>query len=176
MVFDESADSSKSKVERSQDLFSEAIKRYDTILFDTVDYVPASLPMHSPNCRLVMVEDNDAVIKMLQKGRAPAMSHVSRTHRVNLDWLLERSINDPCVHCRYIDTKAQIADMLTKPNFTVRDWCHLCGLFRLGPPTPTKGSDANLAAFVETTLHEELSSVLDDKSLSKDELVNKIQY
>ena len=40
--------------------------------------------------RVVMVADNDAVIKMLKKGRAPAMAHVVRTHRVNLDWLLER--------------------------------------------------------------------------------------
>ena len=154
--------------------FQDAIKRYDTISFDSIDYVPASLPVQDPNCRLVMVEDNDAVIKMLQKGRAPNMAHVARTHRVNLDWLLERSINDPCLYCRYIDTKAQIADMLTKPNFTVKDWCHLCGLFRLGPPTPAKGPDAKFAAVVNTTLHEELRSVLADLSLSQDDLVQKI--
>ena len=65
--------------------------------------------------------------------------------------------------------------MLTKPNFTVKHWFHLCGLFRLGPPTPTKGADANLAASsVETTLPEELSSVLADASLSKDEFITKI--
>ena len=72
-------------------------------------------------------------IKMLQKGRSSSMAHVARTHRVNLDWLLERSMLDPCVYTRYIDTKQQIADILTKPNFSVRDWCNLCELFRLGP-------------------------------------------
>ena len=61
----------------------------------------------------MMVED--MVIKMLKKGRAPAMAHVARTHRVNLDWLLERSFVDPCVLGRYIDTASQLADILTKP-------------------------------------------------------------
>ena len=35
-------------------------------------------------------EDNEAVIKMVIKGRSPTMRHVSRTHRVALDWLLDR--------------------------------------------------------------------------------------
>ena len=98
-----------------------AMKAYHSIQLENVDYVPASLPPPVANTRPVMVEDNDAVIKMLRKGRAPSMSHVSRTHRCNLDWLLERSIHDPCIYCRYIETKQQLADLLTKPNFSVRD-------------------------------------------------------
>ena len=35
-------------------------------------------------------EDNEAVIKMIIKGRSPTMRHVSMTHRVALDWLLDR--------------------------------------------------------------------------------------
>ena len=35
------------------------------------------------------MEDNDAVIKMCIKGRSPALRHVARTHRINLDWLSE---------------------------------------------------------------------------------------
>ena len=31
-------------------------------------------------------EDNEAVIKMVIRGRSPTMRHVSRTHRVALDW------------------------------------------------------------------------------------------
>ena len=80
--------------------FQEAITRYDTISFDSIDYVSASLPMHQPNCRLVMVEDSHAVIQMLQTGRAPSMAHVARTHRVNLDWLLERLHIDESIYCR----------------------------------------------------------------------------
>ena len=65
------------------------------------------------------------------------MAHVARTHRVNLDWLLERSFTDPCIFCRYIDTKAQLADTLTKPQFSAADWCSLCELFRLSAPPKT---------------------------------------
>ena len=35
---------------------------------------------------LFVSEDSDAVIKMIIKGRSPTMRHVSRTHRVNVDW------------------------------------------------------------------------------------------
>ena len=36
---------------------------------------------------LYVFEDNEAVIKMIIKGRSPTMRCVSRTHRVALDWL-----------------------------------------------------------------------------------------
>ena len=35
-------------------------------------------------------DDGAAVIKMIIKGRSPTMRHVSRTHRVALDWLFDR--------------------------------------------------------------------------------------
>ena len=38
----------------------------------------------------VVFEDNETVIKMISKGRSPTMTHVSRTHRVALDWLFGR--------------------------------------------------------------------------------------
>ena len=38
---------------------------------------------------LYIFEDNEAVIKMIIKGRSPTMRHVSRTHRVALDWLVD---------------------------------------------------------------------------------------
>ena len=50
------------------------------------------------------------------------MRHVSRTHRVALDWLFDRISLDPKIQIKYIDTKNQLADILTKGNFT-RD-CH----------------------------------------------------
>ena len=36
--------------------------------------------------QLYILEDNEAVIKMIIKGRSPMMRHVSRTHRVALVW------------------------------------------------------------------------------------------
>ena len=37
---------------------------------------------------LYISEDNEAVIKVIIKGRSPAMRHGPRTHRVALDWLV----------------------------------------------------------------------------------------
>ena len=46
------------------------------------------------------------------------MRHVSRTHRVALDWLFDRINLDPKIQIRYKDTKHQLADILTKGFFT----------------------------------------------------------
>ena len=56
------------------------------------------------------------------------MRHVSRTHRVALDRLFDRIFLDSKIQIKYIDTKNQLADILTKGNFT-RDECnHLLNL------------------------------------------------
>ena len=50
------------------------------------------------------------------------MRHVSRTHRVNLDWLYARFLNDPGFMIKYLRTKFQIADILTKGSFNAEQW------------------------------------------------------
>ena len=80
---------------------------------------------------LNIFEDNEAVIKMIIKGRSPTMRHVTRTHRVALDRLLDRINLDPKIQIKYIDTKNQLADMLTKGNFTRDEWNHLLCLFNI---------------------------------------------
>ena len=111
-----------------------AYNKYDTISLEYCDWVPPSLPPLTQHPKLYCVQDNDAVIKMVQKRRCPALKHVARTHRINLDWLFERVEPDTDIHGRYIHTKLQIADMLTKGNFTSELWLSLCHLIRLGPP------------------------------------------
>ena len=59
------------------------------------------------------------------------MRHVSRTHRVALDWLFDRINLDPKIKIKYIDTKNQLADILTKGNFTRDEWNHLLTLFNI---------------------------------------------
>ena len=53
-----------------------------------------AVPSHVQSARLealwYVVDDNEAVIKMIVKGRSPTMRHVSRTHRVALGWLFDR--------------------------------------------------------------------------------------
>ena len=62
-------------------------------------------------CCVCVFEDNEAVIKMIIKGRSPSMRHVSRTHRVALDWLFDRINLDPKIQIKHIDTKNQFADI-----------------------------------------------------------------
>ena len=68
---------------------------------------------------------------MIIKGRSPAKRHVSRTHRVALDWLFDRIYLDSKIQIKYIDTKNQLADILTKGNFTRDEWNHLLCLFNI---------------------------------------------
>ena len=68
---------------------------------------------------------------MIIKGRSPTMRHVSRTHRVALDWLFDGINLDPKIQIKYIDTKNQLADILTKGNFTRDEWIHLLCLFNI---------------------------------------------
>ena len=59
------------------------------------------------------------------------MRHVSRTHRVALDWLFDRTNLDSQIQIKYIDTKNELADILTKGNFTRDEWNHLLTLFNI---------------------------------------------
>ena len=81
------------------------------------------------------------MIKMIIKGRSPTMRHVSRTHRVALDWLFDRINLDPKIRIKYIDTKNQLADILTKGNFTRGEWNHLFCLFNVSHFSSTVCSD-----------------------------------
>ena len=55
-----------------------------------VDYVPTNTHSSQNVSQLYILEDHEAVFKMVIKGRSPTMRRVSRTHRVALDWLFDR--------------------------------------------------------------------------------------
>ena len=93
----------------------------------TVDHVVTSA---KPSL-LKIFEDTDAAIKMIIRGRSPTMRHVSRTLRVALDWLFDRINLDPQIQIISADTKNQLADLLTKGNFTHDEWNHLLRLFNI---------------------------------------------
>ena len=96
-----------------------------------IDSIPSNVQSARQEALLYVFEDNEAVIKMIMKGRSPTMRHVSRTHRVALDWLFDRINLDPKIQIKYIDTKNQLADILTKGNFTRDEWNHLLTLFNI---------------------------------------------
>ena len=82
-------------------------------MLKNIDSVPSKVQSSRQEALLYVFEDNEAVIKMIIKGRS-----LTRTHRVALDWLFDRINLDPKIQIKYIDTKNQLADILTKGNFT----------------------------------------------------------
>ena len=102
-----------------------------------VDRVPSHVQFSHHEALLYVFEDNESVIKMFSKGRSPTMRHVSRTHRVALDWFFDRIKLDPKILIKYIDTKNQLADILTKRNFTRDEWNHLLNLFDISHFSPS---------------------------------------
>ena len=91
-------------------------------VMEDIDSVPSNVQSARQEALLYVFEDNEAVIKMIIKGRSPTMRHVARTHRVALDWLFDRINLDSKIQIKYIDTKNQLADILTKGNFTRDEW------------------------------------------------------
>ena len=94
-------------------------------------FVPWNVFSSHQEALLYVFEDNEAVIKTIIKGRSPTMRHVSRPHSAALDWLFDRINLDSKIQIKYIDTKNQLADILTKGNFTRDEWKNLLNLFNI---------------------------------------------
>ncbi|MHC4951072.1 MAG: hypothetical protein ACYTEU_08835, partial [Planctomycetota bacterium] len=120
------------------------LRRQSHDLFGSVDYVPPSLPIKYGRATLYAMEDNDSVIKMIVKGRSPNLRHVGRTHRVDLDWLFERINKDPGIFVKWVGTKEQLGDILTKGSFTYQAWLDLLHLSLMMPPSYRKYIDEKL--------------------------------
>ena len=88
--------------------------KHTNVIPTNIDHIPPNTTHSGNSARLRVFEDNEAVIKMIIKARSPTMRPVSRTHRVALDGLFDRINLDPKIQIRYIDTKNQLADILTK--------------------------------------------------------------
>ena len=91
-------------------------------MMENIDSVPSNVQSARHEALLYVFEDNEAVIKMVIKGRSPTLRHVSRTHRVALDWLFDRIDLDRRIQIKHIDTKNQLAGILTKGSFSRDEW------------------------------------------------------
>ena len=82
--------------ERPGDQLSLTSQRFQgkTNALNNVDCVHSNVHSWHQEALLYVFEDNEALIKMIIKGRSHTMRHVSRTHRVALDWLFDRIILD----------------------------------------------------------------------------------
>ena len=76
---------------------------------DNVDFISSNVNSSRQEALLYVFEDNEALIKMITKGRNPTMRYASGTHRVALVWLFNRINLDPKIQIKYIDTKNQLA-------------------------------------------------------------------
>ena len=110
-------------------------------VMENIDSVPSNIQFSHQEALLYVFEDNEAAIKMIIKGRSPTMRHVSRIHRVALDWLFDRINLDSKIQIKYIDTKNQLADSLTNGSFTRDEWNHLLCLFNISHFSSTVCSD-----------------------------------
>ena len=119
----ETCDTSSSKRTNIQ---TKDLIQHDDLELCNVDYVSSNVK--SSHFGAMPFEDNEAVIKIIIEGRSPTMRHVSRTHRVALHWLFDRSNMDPKIEIKNVDTKNQLAHMLTKGCFTRDEWDHLLRL------------------------------------------------
>ena len=83
-----------------------------------VDFIPSNVKSSHQEALLYVFGDNEAVIKMIIKGRSPTMRHVSRPTELLLICYLIESTWTPKSESNTLTPKNQLADMLTKGNFT----------------------------------------------------------
>ena len=91
-----------------------------TNVLNNMDCVPSN----------VLSSHQEALLYVLNE-EVSTMRHVSRNHRVALDWLFDRINLDPKIQIKCIDTKNKLADILTKGNFTRDEWNYMLSLFNI---------------------------------------------
>ena len=64
--------------------------KHTNVIPTNTDHIPPNTTHSGSSAMLYVFEDNEAVINVIIKGRSPRMRHVSRTHRVALDWWFDR--------------------------------------------------------------------------------------
>ena len=75
------------------------------VLDQNVDPSNVDQVLSEKESQLYIFEDNEAVIKMIIKGRSPTMRHVSHTHRVAPDWFFGRINLDAKIQTKYVASK-----------------------------------------------------------------------
>ena len=110
---------------------------------------------------LVIAEDNEAVIKIIKKCRSIALRHLPRTHRIDVNWLFE-VCNNPEICVRYVNTKLQVADLMTKALNSPPIWEFLLDLaqIRSGALPPTSGGAANTTTTTTNATQQQLAPQL----------------
>ena len=104
---------------------------FDTCVFESVDHVPAIVPITPRPTQLHSFEDMAEVTQMMMKGRSPTFRHVTRTHRVDMDWLCERIIEDHSIVLKNVRTSYQLAVSLNNGSSFSHRWKTLLQLWQI---------------------------------------------
>ena len=173
-VFGRVSDNSDRSGEPVNDVHKHYKSQRKINVMENIDSVPSNVQSSRQEALLYVFEDNEAVIRMIIKGGSPTMRHVSRTHRVALDWLFDRINLDSKIEIKYIDTKNQLADILTKGNFTRDEWNHLLCLFNIRhfSLTVSSAGEAISTRFRRRTSHSKIKTY--DESCCQDAIVRVV--
>eukprot|EP00439_Symbiodinium_sp_Y106_P019629 s5035_g2.t1 len=79
----------------------------------------------------ILLEDNQATIRIFESGKFPAFRHADKTQRINLGWIAEQ-FRRRHYKMAYINTMLQAADILTKPFTNLDKWTKALELMRVG--------------------------------------------
>ena len=105
------------------------------------DFIPSNVNSIHQEALLYVFEDNEAVIKMIFKGEARQWDMFPEpTELLLIGYSIESNL-DPKIQIKYIDTKNQLADILTKGNFTRDESNHLLCSFNISHFSSTNCSE-----------------------------------
>ena len=115
-----------------------ALKHEGIPMMDLWERVLDVFASGNPPPVLNVMEDNQATLHVCARGRSTNLRHVSRTHRVNLDFLYDISLHSPHIYLQYVRTSSQAADIFTKGKFSSAQWKKLTTLCGIAPLTEVK--------------------------------------
>ena len=106
---------------------------HDILQLSNVENVSSNAKSSHIGAILYIFEDNEAVIKMIINGQRPKSNNETRIQNPQIcSWLVVwQNESDPKVQVKCVDTKHQLADILTKGNFTRDEWNSLLHLFNI---------------------------------------------
>ena len=91
---------------------------------DNVDFIPSNVNSSHQEALLYVFEGNEAVIKMINREEARQWDMFPEPTELLLIGYSIELIWTTKIQIKYIDTKNQLADTLTKGNFTGDEWNH----------------------------------------------------
>ena len=125
----------------------------------------------------VVLEDNQATIRILESGKSPAFRHADKTQRINLGWISEQFRRKHYV-LAYVNTSLQAADILTKPFTSNEKWAKALKLLSIRRDSqPSRKASAASSRRANATVQRpeaQVKRVIVEVCCSEDSLLGQI--